>query len=87
MMFDGNVTVKKTSTEAEVAWKGFLVAAVVVVLQTSAFVRKKSMTAGSLHHEKLSGFSCGQPHGISKKRHSHSPLSICSVSFFFPPKS
>lgn len=66
MGFDGNITGKKTSAEAEVTWKGFLVAAVVVVLQTCAFVGNKSMTAGTLHHEKLSGFSCGSPMGFPR---------------------
>lgn len=57
---------EKTSAGAEVTQKGFLVAAVVVVLQTWAFVGKKSMNAGSLHHEKLSGFSCGSPMGFPR---------------------
>lgn len=66
MVFDGSITVKKTSAEEKVTWKGFLVAAVVVVLQSCAFVGNKSMTAGTLHHEKVSGFSCGSPMGFPR---------------------
>lgn len=84
MVFDGNVTVKKTSTEAGITWKGFLVAAVVMVLQTCAFVGNKSMTAGTLHHEKLSGFSCGSPMGFPRSVILTVLCQYAEFPFFFP---
>lgn len=84
MVFDGNMTVKKTSTEAEVAWKGFLVAAVVMVLQTCAFVGKKSVTAGSLHHEKMAGFSCDSPMGFPRSVILTVLCQYAEFPFFFP---
>lgn len=58
---------KTQKVEAEVMWKGFLLAGLVMVLKTHAFVgKKKSMTAGILHYEKPSGFSCCCPMGFPR---------------------
>ena len=66
-MFDGKIPVKKNSVEAEVMRKGFLLAGLVVVLKTHAFVgKKKSMTTGILDYEKPSGFSCRCPMGFPR---------------------